>query len=115
MSLDKPTGYFGHAPVPFAGEPIADFRARLVRQQAEIAERRRLDLVEQASVLNTPEARIRIWERLHGISLPRDPAHRLIGIVASGTGLTLDEVRAEQRHRSEPATAAVAPVAADGA
>ena len=40
---------------------MMDFRARLVHQQAEAAERRRLDLAEQSSRLKTAEERIRIF------------------------------------------------------
>ena len=48
---------------------MMDFRARLVHQQAEAAERRRLDLAEQSSRLKTAEERIRIWERIHEVNL----------------------------------------------
>ena len=50
-------------------DPMMDFRARLVHQQAEAAERRRLDLAEQSSRLKTAEERIRIWERIHEVTL----------------------------------------------
>jgi len=56
---------------------MMDFRARLVHQQAEAAERRRMDLAEQSSRLKTAEERIRIWERIHEVTLPRDSAHRV--------------------------------------
>jgi hypothetical protein len=80
-------------------DPNTDFRARLAHQQAENAERRKLDLAEQSSHLKTAEERIRIWERLHEVILPRDPAHRLLDIIAANTGLTSDDVRVEQRRR----------------
>jgi hypothetical protein len=86
--------------LPFAGEPSSEFRERLARQQAATLERRQQALVEQASTLNTPQARIRIWEQLHAITLPRDSAHRLIGIIAANTGLTVAQVRAEQLQRA---------------
>ena len=66
---------------------MMDFRARLVHQQAEAAERRRMDLAEQSSRLKTAEERIRIWERIHEVTLPKDPAHRLVDIIAANTGL----------------------------
>jgi hypothetical protein len=77
-----------------------DFRARLVHQQAEAAERRRVDLAEQSSRLKTPEERIRIWERIHEVTLPKDPAHRLVEIIATNTGLTDADVRDEQQRRA---------------
>jgi hypothetical protein len=79
---------------------MMDFRARLVHQQAEAAERRRNDLAEQSSRLKTAEERIRIWERIHEVNLPRDPAHRLVDIIATNTGLTGSDVREEQQRRA---------------
>ncbi len=91
-------------PTQFAGELVADYRERLQRQQAEAVEQRARELAEQTSTLNTPSDRIRIWERRHGLPLPTDPSHRLLQVVASGTGLTLEVVRAEQRQRrAQPA------------
>ena len=81
-------------------DPMMDFRARLVHQQAEAAERRRLDLAEQSSRLKTAEERIRIWERIHEVTLPKDPAHRLIEIIAANTGLAGSDVREEQERRA---------------
>jgi len=81
-------------------DPMMDFRARIVHQQAENAERRRLDLAEQSSRLKTAEERIRIWERIHEVPLPRDSAHRLVEIIAANTGLTDADVREEQQRRA---------------
>jgi hypothetical protein len=86
--------------LPFAGEPSSEFRERLARQQAAASERRQQALTEQASTLNTPQARIRIWEQLHAIALPRDAAHRLLGVIAAHTGLTVAQVREEQQQRA---------------
>jgi hypothetical protein len=93
--------------MPFAGEPSDEFRTRILRQQEEQAERRQQDLAEQSSALNTPDARIRIWERLHEVQLPRNPAHSLIKVIAAGTGLTVEQVLEEQRQRLLPPPAAV--------
>jgi hypothetical protein len=79
---------------------MLDFRARVVQQQAETAERRKVDLAEQSSSLKSAEERIRIWERIHEVTLPRDPAHRLVEIIAANTGLTDGEVRDEQQRRA---------------
>jgi len=79
---------------------MMDFRARLVHQQAEAAERRRLDLAEQSSRLKTAEERIRIWERIHEVTLPKDPAHRLVDIIAANTGLMNSDVQEEQQRRA---------------
>ena len=92
--------------LPFAGEPTADFRERLARQQAQAAERRQQALTEQASTLNTPQQRIRIWEQLHAIELPRSSAHRLLGIIAANTGLSVAQIREEQQQRAAARDAA---------
>lgn len=87
-------------PTTTSEDPMMDFRARLVHQQAEAAERRRLDLAEQSSRLKTAEERIRIWERIHEVTLPKDPSHRLVEIIAANTGLAGAEVREEQQRRA---------------
>jgi hypothetical protein len=98
---DKPS-YSNARPLSTpSDDPAMDFRTRLAHQQAENAERRKFDLTEQSSRLKSAEERIRIWERLHEVTLPRDPKHRLIDIVASDTGLTAVEVRDEQRRRAD--------------
>jgi len=96
----KPTPSLGRPSASSPEDPMMDFRARLVHQQAEAAERRRIDLAEQSSRLKTPEERIRIWERIHEVNLPKDPAHRLVEIIATNTGLTDADVRDEQQRRA---------------
>lgn len=88
--------------LPFAGEPNADFRARIARRQAEAAEVRQRELVEQASTINSPDLRIRIWERLHEITMPLHTSHRLLGVIAAQTGLTMAQVQTEQQNRANP-------------
>lgn len=100
MNPYKPSPILGRPSVQNGEDPMMDFRARLVHQQAEAAERRRLDLAEQSSRLKTAEERIRIWERIHEVTLPRDSAHRLVDIIAANTGLTDADVREEQQRRA---------------
>ena len=100
MNHYKPTPTMGRPSVPTGDDPMMDFRARLIHQQAENAERRRHDLAEQSSRLKTAEERIRIWERIHEIPLPRDSSHRLVEIIAANTGLTDADVREEQQRRA---------------
>jgi hypothetical protein len=100
VNQHKPGPSLGRPSVPSSEDPMMDFRARLVHQQAEAAERRRTDLAEQCSRLKTAEERIRIWERIHEVTLPRDPAHRLVEIIAANTGLTDADVRDEQTRRA---------------
>lgn len=72
--------------------------AEMLAAEAEVfAAKRRLELDALCSDLKTPEERIRAWERVHGLTLPRDPNHRILGRIALKTGLTLEEVQAVQR------------------
>ncbi len=100
MNPFKPSLTSGRTITPPGDDPMMDFRARLVHQQAEAAERRRLDLAEQSSRLKSAEERIRIWERIHEVTLPRDAAHNLVEIIATNTGLTEADVRGEQQRRA---------------
>ena len=100
MNQFKPSQPSGRPISSVGDDPMMDFRARLVHQQAEAAERRRLDLAEQSSRLKTAEERIRIWERIHEVTLPRDSAHNLVEIIAANTGLTEADVRDEQQRRA---------------
>ena len=100
------------APPPSApGELITDYRSRIALERFQAAERRHQRLAEQSSARNTPEMRIRIWEDVHGLRLPKDPSHPVLRAVASATELTLEQVHEEQRQRSEHANR---PVAAAG-
>ena len=81
------------------GEPITAHRARLAVEADQRAEVRRVQLEEQRSTLNTPEARIGIWEKVHGLCLPLDPAHPVLDVIAVDTRLTLEQVLEEQQAR----------------
>ncbi|HEY7888394.1 MAG TPA: hypothetical protein VIC29_09240 [Steroidobacteraceae bacterium] len=91
------------APAADHSDPTAGYPARIVREQAEEAERAQRERIEQSCELNTPATRIRAWERLHRLTLPRGSAHSVLSVVAEATHLTLEEVREEQRRRLEPA------------
>ncbi len=91
--------------LPPAADPAdttTGYPARIIREQIEEAERAQRERIEQSSELNTPEMRIRAWERLHRLTLPRGSAHAVLNVVAKATHLTLEQVREEQRRRSEP-------------
>jgi hypothetical protein len=85
---------------PRVGESPADYRERMALIQTQALERRRQELSEQRSPLNTPADRIRIWERLHQLPLPRNSAHRLVTLIATDTDLSVEDVLAEQRLRA---------------
>jgi len=84
-------------------EPLFDHRARLEQMQREAAARRERALIDQRSPENSPETRVRIWEQLHQVRLPKDPAHPIMARVAERTGLDLAQVLEVQRFRATPA------------
>lgn len=103
MAFDPATG--GWHPEPAAassGNWMMDHRARIALEESERLERRQQELPGQTSELNTPAERIRLWERRHVLTLPRDANHRIIFMVARQTDLALDQVREEQRRRLAP-------------
>ena len=90
-------------PAADQADPTTGYPARIAREQIEEAERVQRERIEQSSESNTPAMRIRAWERLHRLTLPRGPAHAVLDVVAKATRLTLEQVHEEQRRRSEPA------------
>ena len=84
---------------PGSRSSTSDYRARLMREEHERAEKRRVELEDQRSSLNPPDQRIRTWEKVHGLRLPSDPNHPILDVVAIATRLTLAEVQEEQRRR----------------
>jgi hypothetical protein len=88
------------------GELVSDYRVRLAEERAEAEERRRLELLDLSSTANAPAARIRAWERAHGLTLPRAASHPVLTSVAAATRLTLEQVQEEQRRRLMPVVAA---------
>ena len=89
---------------PVVGESALEYRDRAARAREEALERRQQQIDQQCSPLNSPSERIRIWEQLHQLDLPRTPGHRLLGVIATDTGLSLDELRAEQVARAAGST-----------
>ncbi len=81
-------------------DAFPDFRARAERAAREAAERREQALVDQRSPDNTNEMRVRIWERLHQVRLPKDPMHPILAIIAKQTGLQIADVREVQAQRT---------------
>ena len=91
----------GTAPRPSASEIVRDHRARIALEEREKADRRKQELAEQQSSLNSPEVRIRAWEKVHGLRLPTDATHPILDVIAVATRLTLSQVQEEQRARAE--------------
>ena len=86
------------------GELVSEYRTRLALEQVQADDRRKAELSELTATTNAPDARIRAWERTHGLSLPRGAMHPVLNSVAA-TRLTLEQVHAEQRRRQTPVPA----------
>jgi hypothetical protein len=87
------------------GELPAEYRARLAEERAAADERRRTEMLDLTATANAPAARIRAWERAHGLTLPRTESHPVLTSVAAATHLTLEQVQEEQRRRLMPVPA----------
>lgn len=87
-------------------ELILDHRARAERARLEAEQHRQRALTDQRDPANTAESRVRIWERLHQVRLPKDPAHAILATVARETELALSAVLEVQRLRAHPLPAA---------
>jgi hypothetical protein len=87
-------------------DPVLDHRARIERARLDAEERRARALQEQSAPENTPAVRVRVWENLHQVRLPKDPAHAILQIIARQTALDLTDVLEVQRQRALPATPA---------
>jgi hypothetical protein len=87
-------------PRPPHSETMREHRERIALEEREKEQRRQEQLADQRSDLNSPEIRIRAWERMHGLRLPSAAAHPILDVIATATRLTLEEVREEQRARA---------------
>lgn len=87
-------------PVSGADDLAAEHRARIAHEQQQEQERKQQELLEQMSERNTPAQRILIWERRHGLTLPRGANHPALGVVAAATGLALEQMHEEQLRRA---------------
>ena len=83
-----------------AGDIAMERRQRIAAEQAAALERKQRDLSLQTSMSGTPQERIVLWERRHGMSLPRDESHPVLPFVAKSTGLRVEQVQDEQRRRA---------------
>lgn len=85
---------------PVAHLPPHSPAERFAQEQHQRDERKRRELAEQRSDANSPDVRIRAWERLHELRLPSDPEHPVLDMIAVSTRLTLAQVREEQAARA---------------
>ena len=62
---------------------LADRRAQLEHEQQQRMEERQQQIALQSSPLSSAQDRIRLWEKLHALALPRSPTHKLLRIIAA--------------------------------
>jgi hypothetical protein len=74
-------------------------RLALERDAEERLLARQRALSEQTSLNNGPVERIRVWERLHALQLPKSATHPLLAVIARETELTLPDIHDEQQRR----------------
>jgi hypothetical protein len=79
-----------------------EHRLRVQHAAEERAASRTSELAAQVSPAREAEERIRIWERLHALRLPRASSHVLVKVIATQTRLTIGQVHEEQRRRAAP-------------
>lgn len=87
---------------------VAERRAQIERQQQERALERQQQIALQSSPLSEPEERIRLWEKLHALSLPRSAKHKLLPVIADQTNLSIQQVLDAQQRRAEFAAGSIA-------
>jgi hypothetical protein len=75
---------------------IREHRARVALEEEERREKRRAAQAEQHDSSSTPDVRIRVWEKLHGLRLPADAAHPILVLIAAQTHLSVAEIQQEQ-------------------
>lgn len=81
-------------------ETFLDYRRRREIDVEARLERKRQDVAQQTSELNSPDARIRAWEQVHALQMPSNPKHPILELIASATQISLAQVRQEQRNRA---------------
>jgi len=86
---------------------LQEHRNRCVMEEQDRLARKRLEREELHCESRSAGERIRAWEKFHELRLPTSASHRLVGVIAAATRLTLAEVALEQQARaarSAPAT-----------
>jgi len=97
-----------------ASELVRTHAERIAHEAEDRLQKRQMELAEQRSSENSPDVRIRAWERLHALRLPSAPGHPVLRSIAISTGLTLAQVEEEQSARRARRAAATPARAPDG-
>lgn len=84
-----------------ANEIAEERREQIAQERAAVEAEKNHRLLEQRSMDSPPDRRIALWERRHGLPLPRAANHPLMQFIADSTDLALEQVHAEQRRRAD--------------
>lgn len=87
---------------------LAERRAEAERRQQERALEREEQIALQSSPFSNPEVRVRQWEKVHALRLPQSATHKLLGIIAQQTDLSLQQILEVQQRRSAPTVGSAA-------
>jgi len=86
---------------------VKERRAEIEQEEAVARAERNRQLEAQRSTLSTAGDRIRLWEKLHKLHLPRNANHALLPIIARETDLTVTDIQQEQSRRNAGKTAVI--------
>lgn len=100
MTWDNPKVRSGTEMPVLGNACTGGHRGRVLHERAGAAQCRQRDLLEQTSLRHPAEILVRIWERRRQVDLPRDPAHRLVAVIATRTELSVEQIGAGQRRRA---------------
>jgi len=82
-------------------DQVVDHRERCKLEEQERDWQRTQRLQELRSEFKTIPARIRAWEKLHGLRLPTNPDHPALHAISAATGIPVATLRDEQQARRE--------------
>jgi hypothetical protein len=97
---DKYQVYANDPNRPSAADIAAERREQAALDIAHLRAEKEKMLARQRSIDTPPATRIALWESRHGLSMPRDPQHPLMGVIARNTDLAAEQVLAEHRRRA---------------
>ena len=84
---------------------LADRRTQFAQEQQDRSLERRQQMALLSSPLSSADERIRLWEKLHALALPRSPTHKLLSIIAKQTEMDRAQVLEVQQQRCTPVPA----------
>lgn len=80
--------------------PVRSLVEIATEERREREKRRSQELAELRSNENSPDIRIRVWEKVHALRMPADPSHPILTVIALSTRLSMAEVHQIQRERA---------------